>query len=294
MTGPNGDYLAQLRDTIACAVRDGMAQLVALGPERSVHAARSKGHVLALGRFAVDLSDTTDRFIGGAGELLVVESGGHPSVTLVFELEEGERRAIALPGTSFQFPFKRVRVIPPSTPALTGTMTLWIGPRESFVPRVTLGTLRQGLLGDPFVVSEPSPLDGAAIAGNVVSTLVGVAGFEYELAGVAVELSTDATVANRLVRVDLYHDDGTTISQTCRSDVVAASSFGHFTLGPGGSVGLNLESAHLDQSGHAVQLVVFPTGQANVNLVKVTIVAGVAGDAYKVRAVYRRRALIDE
>lgn len=289
------DSFAELREVIACGIADGMRQFRDEQLSRGGQAARSRNLVLALGRVEVDLTVTGDRVVGGSpAELLVVESGGHPGIVLTFELEEGERTAVAMPGSSFSFPFKKVRANVPSTPALEGTMTLWIGPKDSYRPGLVLSTLRQALLGDAVVVSVPTPLSGAAIAGNVVSTLDGVAGFEYELRGLAVELDTDATVANRLVTVDVYDEDGLTIAHTLVYDLVTANQLGHHFAGPGGGFPQNVESANFTMGLATSQEVAFATGQANTRLLRVTVSAGVAGDTYKVRAIYRRRALVDE
>lgn len=166
----------------------------------------------------------------------------------------------------------------------TGAATVTVSRYDSLPTR---GYGEQGARSYLAKISNPSPISGAAIAGNVVTTLLAPTTYSYmrcKLKYLSLELDTDATAANRIPVIDLYAGDaGNTIEQTMGGDIVTANQLGHFYASNSAGTQFNLETGRLTMSLTAHQEVECVAGVA---LARVTIGAGVAGDTYKVMAAY--------
>lgn len=281
------DLPDEVRDFIRAVIREARSGWVT--PDRRAPVERETSAVSDLKRHTRDLATQSGTHeLDAAGETVWVESGGAAAVFVVLETTGGELDRIpAVSGLRIRRPYRRVFLVVPSS-GVAGTLAIWTGRGEPPDVAGDPGSSSQVNLGraELFTVSAPSPLSGVAIAGNVVSTLDGVVGYEYELVGLAVELDTDATVANRLPIVDVYDGDGTTIAHTLVYDLVAANQLGHLFAGYGGGGIQNLESSRFTMGLPTAQIVALSVG---TSLLRATISAGVAGDAYKIRAIYRRR-----
>lgn len=248
--------------------------------ERGSDVMGTGGHGLPISSRSVDVTGASvDRTVGvNVRSLAIVE--GHSGATL--RLEGFDGAILNLPCVTGlvlrDVPARKVRVIATS---LVGTVTV----ATSRIPNA-FGAGNSCCAND----WEPFQLEATQIDGNVVTTLAGEAGFDYELLGISFLMDTDATAANRAVNMNVFRDDGTTEIQSQLNNAITANRIASQVYGPGcGSGSVVHDSDKQKESFPMVQTVRFANGQADVNLLRVTITNGQIGDKYDLTAFYRRR-----
>lgn len=126
-----------------------------------------------------------------------------------------------------------------------------------------------------------------ALAGNYVLTTYAPGDRKRLLLTLRVALTTDATVANRQIQVQLYDGAlGILLSETIIGQNIAASTTGYLTLGAIAA----LSGATVSSGDYATILPDKWWLSPDVGI-RITILNGVAGDAYLVEGYYKEMPL---
>lgn len=266
MTLHNADF-CMMRDAVIAALKQDRAGRESYGLADKVKRSAFLKEGVTRRRFTTAAAATFD--FSGPGELLVVESGGHPDILIRIRLEGRQTIDLpALPGSHYRLPYASSQVVIPNNAFMLGSVTIASYPAKDMLSINTDSW-------QPLALAVPTTISGAD-----TTVIPFPANSDIRLDSILVAYQCDATATSRRVQLRFWdHITGLVQHGGVHFNSIAADEVGFLSSIKGGTGTYSILIGTTRSEVIPLPVSSFRVG-TSVRMVDITVFNGQAGDVY--------------